>query len=111
MLMPSGARRCDPRSICGPAPGGSFAREQIVQRNQRPAFAAFDGQLAIPRFGEKILDRRQQIRAQTSLLLPYRFEIPPFQQPREKRLSKILRFLWLITFASYEPVKWPPVGS
>src|SRR5207247_8403293 len=89
----------------------ALAREQIVQRNQRPAFASFDGQFAIPRFGEKILDRRQQIRTQTSPFLPDSFEVPPFEQPRKKSLSEILRFLWLVAFASDEPVKWPPVGS
>src|SRR5260370_41289720 len=90
---------------------GAFAREQIVQRNQRPAFASFDGQFAMPRLGEKILDRRQQIRTQTSPFLPDSFEIPPFEQPREKSLSEILRFLRLVTLAPDEPVQWPPIGS
>src|SRR5882724_3162197 len=89
----------------------ALAREQILQRNQRPAFAAFDGQFAMPRLGEKILDRRQQVRTQTSPFLPDSFEVPPFEQPREKSLSKILCFLWLIAFAPDEPVKRPPVGS
>ncbi len=90
---------------------GAFAREQIVQRNQRPAFAAFDGHFAMPRLGEKILDRRQQIRTQTSPFLPDSFEVSPFEQPRKKSLSEILRFLRFIALAPDESVKWPPVGS
>ena len=90
---------------------GALAREQIVQRNQWPAFPSFDGQFAIPRFGEKIPDRRQQIRTQTSPFLPDSFQIFPLEQPREKSLSQILCFLWLIAFAPDEPVQWPPVGS
>src|SRR2546428_2481393 len=65
----------------------------------------------MPRLGEKIPDRRQQIRTQTSPFLPDGFEVPPFEQPREKSLSKVLCFLWLIPFASDEPVHWPPVDS
>src|SRR5713101_7672318 len=90
---------------------GAFAREQIVQRNQRPAFASFDGQFAMPRLGEKILQRCQQIRTQTSPFLPDSFEVPPFEQPRKKSLSKILRFLRLIALAPHETVKGPPIGS
>src|SRR6266496_3130175 len=89
----------------------ALAREQIFQRNQRPAFASFDGHLAMPRLGQKILERRQQIRTQTSPFLPHSFEVPPFEQPRKKSLSEILRFLRLIAFASYEAVQWPPVSS
>src|SRR5437667_10237357 len=65
----------------------------------------------MPRFGKKILDRRQQIRTQTPPFLPDSFEILSFEQPRKKSLSEILRFLRLIAFASNEPVKRPPVGS
>src|SRR5439155_2057318 len=65
----------------------------------------------MPRLGQEILERRQQIRTQTSPLLPHSFEVPPFEQPRKKSLSKILRFLRSIALASDEPVKWPPVGS
>src|SRR5438034_8705742 len=90
---------------------GALAREQIVQRNQWPAFASFDGQLAMPRLGQKILERRQQIRTQTSPFLPDSFEVPPFEQPREKSLSEILCFLWLVAFASDEAVQWPPVSA
>ena len=90
---------------------GPLAREQISERNQRPAFPSFDGHFAMPRLGEKILDRRQQIRTQTSPLLPDSFEVPPFEQPREKSLSEILCFLRLIALASDESVKWPPVNA
>jgi hypothetical protein len=90
---------------------GALAREQILQRNQWPAFSSFHGQFAIPRFGEKVLDRRQQIRTQTSPFLPHSFEVLPFEQARKKSLSEILRFLWFIAFASDEPVQWPPVSS
>src|SRR6266536_5511288 len=89
----------------------ALAREQIFQRNQRPAFASFDGQLAMPRLGQKILERRQQIRTQASPFLPDSFEIFSFEQPCKKSLSEILCFLWLVTFASDEAVQWPPVGS
>src|SRR6266496_1364471 len=89
----------------------ALAREQIFQRNQRPAFASFDGQLAMPRLREKILERRQQIRTQASPFLPHSFEVPSLEQPRKKSLSEILRFLWLVTFASDEAVQGPPVGS
>ena len=65
----------------------------------------------MPRLGQKILERRQQIRTQTSPFLPDSFEVPPFEQPRKKSLSEILRFLRFIALASDEPVKWPPVGS
>src|SRR5207244_3181769 len=65
----------------------------------------------MPRLGEKILDRRQQIRTQTSPFLPDGFEVPPLEQSRKKSLSEILRFLRLIAFASNEPIQWPPVGS
>src|SRR5437764_11784695 len=65
----------------------------------------------MPRLREKILERRQQVRAQTSPFLPDSFEVPPLQQPREKRLSEILCFLWLVAFASDEAVQWPPIGS
>src|SRR5437764_15079305 len=65
----------------------------------------------MPRLREKILERRQQVRAQTPPFLPDSFEVPPLQQPREKRLSEILCFLWFIAFASDEAVQWPPVGS
>src|SRR5206468_2867432 len=36
---------------------------------------------------------------------------PPFEQPRKKSLSEILRFLRSIAFAPDESVKRPPVGS
>src|SRR5438552_13641918 len=83
----------------------------MLERNQRPPYASFDGHFAMPRLGEKILDRRRLIRTQTSLLLPDSFEVSPFEQPRKKSLSEILRFLRLITFAPDEPIQWPPVGS
>jgi hypothetical protein len=88
-----------------------LAREQIFQRNQRPAFASFDGRLATLRLGEKILERRQKIRTQTSLFTPDSFEVSPSEQPRKKSLSEILRFFWLIALAPEKPVEWPPVGS
>src|SRR5439155_22346841 len=65
----------------------------------------------MPRLGEKIPDRRQQIRTQTSPFLPDGFEVPPFEQPSEKSLSEILRFLRSVAFAPDEAVQWPPVGS
>jgi hypothetical protein len=43
--------------------------------------------------------------------LPDSFEVPPLEQAREKSLSEILRFLWLVALPSDEPVKWPPIGS
>src|SRR6266496_6628008 len=89
----------------------ALAREQIFQRNQRPAFASFDGQLAMPRLGQKILERRQQIRTQASPFLPDSFEIFSFEQPCKKSLSEILCFLWLVAFASDEAVQWPPVSA
>jgi hypothetical protein len=90
---------------------GALAREQILQRNQRPAFASFDGHVAMPRLGQKILERRQQIRTQTSPFLPHSFEVLPLEQPCEKSLGEILRILRFIALASDEAVKWPPVGS
>src|SRR4030095_9616600 len=90
---------------------GALTREQILKRNQRPAFAAFDGQFAIPRLGQKILDRRQQIRTQTSPFLPDSFQVPPFQQPRKESLGEILCFFRFIAFASDETVQWPPVSA
>src|SRR6266481_9767455 len=72
---------------------------------------SFDGHFAMPRLGQKILERRQQIRTQTSPFLPHSFEVPPFEQPRKKSLSEILRFLRFIAFASDESVKRPPVRS
>src|SRR4030095_1118414 len=66
---------------------------------------------AMPRLGQEIFDRGQQIRTQAPRFLPDSFEVPPLEQPRKKSLSEILRFLGLVAFASDEPVKWPPVGS
>src|SRR5260370_26734709 len=65
----------------------------------------------MPCLGEKILERRQQIRTQTSPFLPHSFEVPPFEQPRKKSLSEILRTPGFIALASHDPVKWPPVNS
>src|SRR5206468_9172766 len=48
---------------------------------------------------------------QTSPFLPDGFEVPPFEQPSEKSLSEILRFLRSVAFAPDEAVQWPPVGS
>src|SRR5436309_3794905 len=90
---------------------GAFAREQILQRNQWPAFASFDGHFAMPRLGQKILDRRQQIRTQTSPFLPDSFEVLPVEQPRKESLSEILGILRFIAFASDEAVQWPPVRA
>src|SRR5439155_24319181 len=52
-----------------------------------------------------------QIRTQTPPFLPHSFEVPPFEQPRKKSLSEILRILRFTAFASNETVQWPPVGS
>src|SRR5207247_9707471 len=65
----------------------------------------------MPCLGKKILERRQQIRTQTSPFLPHSLEVLPLQQPRKKSLSEILCFLWLVAFASDEAVQWPPVSS
>src|SRR6266581_9776203 len=65
----------------------------------------------MPRLGEKIPDRRQQVRTQMSPFLPDSFDVPPLEQPSEKSLSEILCFLWLVPFASDEAVQWPPVDS
>src|SRR5437667_11155263 len=97
-------------NLCDGSWSAALAREQIVQRNQRPAFASFNGQFAMPRFGEKIPDRRQQIRTQTSSFLPDSFEVPPLEQPRKKSLSAILRSLRFIALPSDKSVKRPPIG-
>jgi hypothetical protein len=65
----------------------------------------------MPRLGQKILERRQQIRTQTSPFLPYSFEVLPLEQPRKKGLSEILCILRFIALASDEPVQWPPVSA
>src|SRR5215469_11648423 len=65
----------------------------------------------MPRLGQKIFDRRQQIRTQTPPFPPDRFEVPPFKQPRKKSLSEILRFLRFVPFAPHKSVEWPPISS
>src|SRR5215208_6673665 len=90
---------------------GPLAREQILERNQRPPFPSFDRKFAMSRLGKKILERCQQIRTQTSPFLPDSFQVLPLEQPREKSLSEILCFLRLIAFASDEAVQWPPVSA
>src|SRR4030095_5483423 len=65
----------------------------------------------MPRLGQKILERRQQIRTQTPPFLPDGFEILPLEKPRKKSLGEILCFSWFIAFASHEAVEWPPIGS
>src|SRR5207237_5458151 len=84
---------------------------RICYRKRRSPFVSFAIHFAMPRLGKKILQRSQKIRPQKPPFLPDSFEVPPFEQPREKSLSEILCFLWLIAFASDEAVQWPPVGS
>src|SRR6266481_5545551 len=89
----------------------ALAREQILQRNQRPAFASFDRHVVAPRLGQKILHGDEQIATQTSFFLPDGLEVSPFEQPRKKSLGEILRLFRLVALVPDEPVKRPPVST
>src|SRR5437763_1721183 len=83
----------------------------LTQSNQRSALAAFGCQFTASRLRQKILERHEQVRTQTSFFAADRIEVAPLQQQREETLSKILCFFRLIAITPDESVKGPPISA
>src|SRR5262249_46421923 len=57
-----------------------------------------------------MLERREQVRTQASLLLANGIKIPALQQERKKTLREIFRLLWLCAPSPHEGMNRSPIG-
>src|SRR5213596_2096390 len=87
-----------------------FLITQFFQRNELLAFATFDRHRAAVFVGQKVLQRGEQVRTQSSLLFAHSAQIPALQQKSEKTLREILRFLRPSPLSPHKAVNGPPIN-
>src|SRR5436190_17504817 len=86
-------------------------RRKFFQRDRVLSFTSLQCHRAPVFADEKMLQRRQQVRTQASLLSSNIIKIPALQQQGKKTLGKIFRFLWPRAFSPDEGVNGSPVGT
>src|SRR5262245_9150897 len=64
-----------------------------------------------PGLCQEILQRREQIRAQTPFFPAHCVEIFSLEQQSKKTLSKILSFLWIVALPARVAIERPPVSA
>src|SRR6476659_8420202 len=77
----------------------------------RTALVPLNAVGAMPLSGEETFERHQQIRTQTSLLLPDCFQISVFEQTRKKFLNQILRFFSSKAVSPGKSIKGSPISA
>src|SRR4029077_10219681 len=88
-----------------------FLSTQFFQRNELLAFATFDRHGAAVFVGQKVLQRREQIRTQSPLLFAHSPQVPALQQESKKTLREILRFLRPSTLSPHKAVNGSPINA
>jgi len=83
----------------------------IVQGNECLPAPAFLGPGLVPLVGKKVIERRQEKRAELALLGTDIFEEAPLEQMSKKTLSQILRIVRATALASHVGVERIPVGA
>src|SRR5206468_12956800 len=84
---------------------------QFSQGNELLAFATFDRHRAAVFVGQKVLERGEQVRTQSSLFFAHSAQIPALQQESKKTLCKILRFLQPSTLSPHKTVNGSPINA
>src|SRR6266480_2734426 len=87
-----------------------FLSTQFFQGNELLAFATFDRHRAAVFVGQKVLQRGEQVRTQSSLLFAHSAQIPALQQKSKKTLREILRFLRPSWLSPHKAVNGPPIN-
>src|SRR5438552_1488845 len=87
-----------------------FLSTQFFQRNELLAFATFNRHRAAVLVGQKVLQRGEQVRTQSSLLFAHSAQIPALQQKSKKALREILRFLRPSSLSPHKAVNGPPIN-
>src|SRR5207237_8608298 len=88
-----------------------FLSTQFFQRNELLAFATFDRHRAAVFVGQKVFQRGEQVRTQSSLLFAHSPQIPALQQKSKKTLRKILRFLRPSALSPHKAVNGSPINA
>src|SRR5207248_4527803 len=87
-----------------------FLNTQFFQGNELLAFATFDRHRAAVFVGQKVLQRGEQVRTQSSLLFAHSAQIPALQQKSKKALREILCFLRPSSLSPHKAVNGPPIN-
>src|SRR5215468_878011 len=82
----------------------SIVNAQFFQRNEPLSFSSLDRHGMARLVGKKILERHNEIRTKSPLLLAHCIQIFALQQQREKTLGEIFRLLWPNTLPPHEAV-------
>src|SRR5437667_3719174 len=87
-----------------------FLSTQFFQRNELLAFATFDRHRAAVFVGQKVLQRGEQVRTQSSLLFAHSAQISALQQESKKTLGEILGVFQADTLSSHKAVNGSPIN-